>query len=353
MTTIWIRAETKAREERAPISPQDAARLIAAGFELVVEESDARALPIEAYKVAGCEIVEEGTWRSAPQDAFIIAVKEMPEGDDFPLMHRHIHFGHMFKDQHGWRAGLSRFREGGGVLYDLENLTDETGRRVAAFGYWAGFAGAALGLKLWAGQQDGKTPPLGPLHAYANKASMFEDVELALKNRTPSALITGSLGRCGKGASDMLEAVGARVTKWDMAETASGGPFPEILQHDVFVNAVLAAPGIPVFVPADAATAPDRKLTSIADVSCDPGSAYNPIPIYDRSTTFKDPIVEVQAEAAPLAVMAIDHLPSLLPIESSEDFSAQLLPTLMTLDRPGEGVWARAKGDFDAAMARL
>ena len=162
MTTIWIRAETKAREERAPISPQDAARLIAAGFELVVEESDARALPIEAYKVAGCEIVEEGTWRSAPQDAFIIAVKEMPEGDDFPLMHRHIHFGHMFKDQHGWRAGLSRFREGGGVLYDLENLTDETGRRVAAFGYWAGFAGAALGLNLWAGQQEGKTPPLGP-----------------------------------------------------------------------------------------------------------------------------------------------------------------------------------------------
>ena len=42
MTTIWIRAETKTREERAPISPQDAARLIAAGFELVVEESDAR-----------------------------------------------------------------------------------------------------------------------------------------------------------------------------------------------------------------------------------------------------------------------------------------------------------------------
>ena len=353
MTTIWIRAETKSQEERAPISPQDAARLIAARYRLVVEESRARALPIRAYQAAGCEITAEGAWRGAPEDAFIIAVKEMPEGDDFPLIHRHIHFGHMFKDQPGWREGLARFRAGGGVLYDLENLTDEAGRRVAAFGYWAGFAGAALGLKLWAGQQDGAAPPLGPLSAYANKASLFTDVEKALNNRAPSALITGALGRCGKGASDMLKAVGARVTKWDMAETASGGPFPEILQHDVFVNAVLAAPGIPVFVPADAPTTPCRTLTAIADVSCDPGSAYNPIPIYDRSTTFNDPIVEIAAEGAPLAVMAIDHLPSLLPIESSEDFSAQLLPSLMTLDRPDQGVWARAKADFDAAMARL
>lgn len=353
MTTIWIRAETKANEERAPISPSDAARLIAAGFKLVVEDSPARALPIKAYQVAGCEIAPEGAWREAPEDAFIIAVKEMPEGDDFPLTHRHIHFGHMFKDQPGWKKGLARFKAGGGALYDLENLTGEDGRRVAAFGYWAGFAGAALGLKLWAGQQDKATPSLGPLRAYANKASMFSEIDTLLDERTPSALITGALGRCGKGASDMLEAVGVQVTKWDMAETASGGPFPEILAHDIFVNAVLAAPGIPVFVPIDAPTRAGRKLTSIADVSCDPGSAYNPIPIYDRSTTFDDPIVQIPTEGAPLAVIAIDHLPSLLPIESSEDFSAQLLPSLMTLDRPDQGVWARAKADFDAAMARL
>ena len=353
MTTIWIRAETKANEERAPISPQDAARLIAAGFHLVVEESPMRAIPLAAYQVAGCEIVTEGAWRQAPADAFIIAVKEMPAGDDFPLTHRHIHFGHMFKGQTGWRDGLARFGSGGGALYDLENLVGEDGRRVAAFGYWAGFAGAALALKLWAGQQDRRSPPMAALRAYANKAAMFSEIESLINDRTPSALITGALGRCGAGASDMLSAVGAKATKWDLAETASGGPFPEILQHDIFINAVLAAPGIPVFVPIDAPTTAGRRLTSIADVSCDPGSPYNPIPIYDRSTTFDDPIVEVESDGAPLAVMAIDHLPSLLPIESSEDFSAQLLPSLMTLDRPDQGVWGRAKSDFDAAMARL
>ncbi len=353
MTTIWIRAETKANEERVPISPQDAARLIAAGFHLVVEESPMRAIPLTAYQVAGCEIVAEGTWRQAPADAFIIAVKEMPAGDGFPLTHRHIHFGHMFKGQAGWRDGLSRFGSGGGALYDLENLVGDDNRRVAAFGYWAGFAGAALALKLWTGLQDRKSPLMGPLRAYANKAAMFSEIESLMNERTPGTLITGALGRCGAGASDMLSAVGVKVTKWDMAETASGGPFPEILQHDIFVNAVLAAPGIPVFVPKDAPTTPGRRLTSIADVSCDPGSPYNPIPIYDHPTTFDDPIIEIESDGAPLAVMAIDHLPSLLPIESSEDFSAQLLPSLMTLDRPDQGVWGRARADFDAAMARL
>ena len=54
-------------------------------------------------------------------------------------------FGHAYKGQPDGQKLLSRFAAGGGILYDLEYLTDETGRRVAAFGYWAGFAGAAFG----------------------------------------------------------------------------------------------------------------------------------------------------------------------------------------------------------------
>ena len=35
---------------------------------------------------------------------------------------------------------------GGGALLDLEYLTDDHGRRLAAFGYWAGYVGAALAV---------------------------------------------------------------------------------------------------------------------------------------------------------------------------------------------------------------
>jgi saccharopine dehydrogenase (NAD+, L-lysine-forming) len=45
--------------------------------------------------------------------------------------------------------------------------------------------------------------------------------------------------------------------------------------------------------------------------------------------------------------MAIDNLPSLLPVESSEDFAAQLLPSLLTLGRLDEGVWGRARAEFE------
>ena len=40
--------------------------------------------------------------------------------------------------------------------------------------------------------------------------------------------------------------------------------------------------------------------------------------------------------------MAIDNLPSLLPLESWVDFASQLLPSLMEIDKINESVWLRA-----------
>jgi saccharopine dehydrogenase (NAD+, L-lysine-forming) len=55
----------------------------------------------------------------------------------------------------------------------------------------------------------------------------------------------------------------------------------------------------------------------------------------------------------PLDVTAIDNLPSLLPVESSADYAAQLLPSLMSLTRLDEGVWGRAKAEFDHHCTNL
>lgn len=57
-----------------------------------------------------------------------------------------------YKEQGGWETVLGRFPRGKGTLLDLEFLEDESGRRVAAFGYHAGFAGAAIALLAWAWQ---------------------------------------------------------------------------------------------------------------------------------------------------------------------------------------------------------
>jgi len=345
MTHLWVRAEQRPNEERVGLTPQGAADLIAAGIRVTVEESRVRAIPIDGYKDAGCEIAPEHSWPDAPLEAVIFGLKELPE-DGTPLPHRHIMFGHAYKGQHSGRALLERFKAGGGTLYDLEYLVDEDGRRVAAFGYWAGYAGAAVTLKTWAAQQrQEECPAVGVYPSKDNLNSELRAELDAVSPDRPRAIVIGALGRVGTGAADLCEAMGVAVTKWDMAETASGGPFPEILDHDLFLNCIFARPGTPVFVPHQALTA-QRKLTAIGDVACDPDSDYNPVPVYDRATTWDAPALRVATDPV-LDVMAIDNLPSMLPVESSEDYAAQLLPSLLTLTDLDSGVWGRAAATYN------
>ena len=347
---LWVRAEQRPHEERVGVTPEGVAALLAAGIRVSVEDSSVRAIPIEGYRKAGAGIVAENSWPSAPKDAIIFGLKELPE-DGTPLPHRHIMFGHAFKGQPAGQVLLKRFKAGGGTLYDLEYLVDPAGRRVAAFGYWAGYAGAAVGLKCWAAQQRGGL--CGPVRKVASKAALLEQLEAELKGLSrPRALIIGALGRVGTGAADLCTAMGVPVTRWDMAETASGGPFPEVLDHEIFLNCILARPGCPVFVPASARTDPARRLTVIGDIACDPTSDFSPIKVYDRATDWDAPALRVH-EAPPLDVTAIDNLPSLMPVESSADYAAQLLPSLLTLTDLSAGVWGRAKADYDRHSANL
>ncbi len=350
MTHLWVRAEQRPNEERVGLTPEGAAALIAAGIKVTVEQSSVRAILIDGYRAAGCAIAPENAWPQAPADAIIFGLKELPE-DGMPLTHRHIMFGHAFKGQPAGQVLLKRFKAGGGTLYDLQYLVDENGRRVAAFGYWAGYAGAAVAIKCWAAQQKGALA--GPVSKYAGKAALLADLTADLPAaKRPRAIIIGALGRVGTGAADLCGAMGLEVTKWDIAETASGGPFPEILAHEIFLNCILARPGCPVFVPASAIADTARKLTVIGDIACDPTSDFSPIKVYNRTTEWAEPALRV-ADNPVLDVTAIDNLPSLLPVESSIDYAAQLLPTLAQLGAIDTGVWARAKMEYLAHVAKV
>ena len=357
MVHLWVRAEQRAHEERVGVTPEGAAALVRAGIRVTVEESSVRAIGIEGYRDAGCEIAQENSWPEAPLDAIVFGLKELPE-DGTPLTHRHIMFGHAYKGQAAGRVLLTRFKAGGGTLYDLEYLVGTDGRRVAAFGYWAGYAGAAVSLKCWAAQQRGGI--CGPVTRYDGKAALLAELAAEFAGLTrPRAIIIGALGRVGTGAADCLTALGVQVTRWDMAETASGGPFAQVLQHEIFLNCILARPGCPVFVPASALTAP-RALTVIGDIACDPTSDFSPIKVYDRATDWDAPalrVADVPVLGAPvldvpvLDVTAIDNLPSMLPVESSQDYAGQLLPSLLTLGDLDGGVWQRAAVEFDRHVA--
>lgn len=349
MTHLWIRAEQRANERRVGVTPEGVAHLLATGLNVTVEDSPTRIIPTADYAAAGAQIAAPGTWTEAPADTIIAGLKELPT-DTGPLPHKHILFGHAFKGQPDGPDLLRRFQSGGGTLYDLEYLTEPNGRRIAAFGYWAGYVGAALSVLAWAAQRTGT--PMDPVSDWPTQDALLAEVKGALpQGALPTALIIGALGRTGSGATALLEAIGVTPTAWDMAETVHGGPFPQILTHDIFLNCILAMPGVPVFVDTGAAAAL-RALTVIGDIACDPDSEYSPIKVYDRTTTWADPILRV-ARTPPLDVMAIDNLPSLLPLESSQDFADQLLPHLLELRSLNTGVWARAGATYQSALATL
>ncbi len=337
MTHMWVREEARENETRVGVTPHGVRELIKAGHRVTVEDDPTRAIPTADYLATGAEIVGAGTWVNAPLDAVICGLKELP-ADGTPLGHRHVMFGHAYKGQADGAELLERFRVGGGTLLDLEYLTHANGRRVAAFGVWAGFAGAAVSLLAWAANERGA--PCPKAQVFASSDEMTQAVRRALGGAMPRVIVIGALGRVGAGARDLCDRLGLQVTAWDVAETASGGPFPEILEHDVFLNCILASPGVPVFVPISAKEAP-RQLRVIGDIACDPSSDFSPVKVYEHVTTWDAPVVRVHNTPS-LDVMAIDNLPSMLPREASEDFAGQLLEHLLGFETDESGVWGRA-----------
>ena len=82
-----------------------------------------------------------------------------------------------------------------------------------------------------------------------------------------------------------------------MAETKKGGPFHEIVDDaDVFVNCIYLSLPIPPFVTKEMLDKPERRLSVVVDVSCDTTNPHNPIPIYDRNTTFDHPILRLDTK---------------------------------------------------------
>lgn len=364
--TLHLRAETKPLEARAALTPTTTKELLDNGFNVFVEESEQSVFDAEEYAKVGATLVPAGSWKSAPKDRIIIGLKELPENEDFPLVNDHIQFAHCYKNQEGWQDVLKRFPAGKGVLYDMEFLENDQGRRVAAFGFYAGFAGAAIGVLDWVFKQthlDAENLPA--VTPYPNEEALVTHIKSVLNEALkangghyPRCLVIGALGRCGSGALDLFRKIGIpedQLLKWDMAETAKGGPFQEIVDSDIFVNCIYLSKPIPPFVNYETLNNPNRKLRSIVDVSADTTNPHNPIPVYSIATVFGDPTVPVKTTAGPkLSVCSIDHLPSLLPREASEFFSKDLMPSLLQLpEKDTAPVWVRAKKLFDHHVSRL
>lgn len=345
---IHIRHEVKPGEERVIFVPRDVKALVDAGWTVDVEKSPTRCVPDAEYEKVGANLVASESWKEAAKDTIICGLKELPDNDD-PLEHRHIYFAHCYKNQGGWAQIMNKFITGKGMLWDLEFLVDDKGRRIAAFGRAAGVVGMALGILQWCHQQMGT--PMTELSSWKETQALVDEVKdmvnkvreaKGLDENSPTTHVVGALGRCGGGACWFAEQAGIKkITRWDMEETKGGGPFPALAEQNILVNCIYLSAKIPPFLTMEICEQPTRNLTVFVDVSCDTTNPNNPFPVYTEATDLFNPVLRTIEGDKPLDVIAIDHLPSLVPTDSSEGFSEFLLPHILDLPQNGP-VWARA-----------
>eukprot|EP00457_Paulinella_chromatophora_P002278 gb/GEZN01002282.1/.p1 GENE.gb/GEZN01002282.1/~~gb/GEZN01002282.1/.p1 ORF type:complete len:819 (-),score=156.58 gb/GEZN01002282.1/:70-2526(-) len=369
-TCFWMRHEVKPGEERTPVPPKAAKDLIQAGVKMVVERSPTRCFKDEEYANVGCELVAAGSWKNVGYAPIVLGLKELPE--DGSRRMRHIFFAHCYKEQGDWKETMTPFVKERGLIWDLEFLVDDQGRRVAAFGRPAGQVGMALAILRWCHNQLGQDTPA--LKSWGTVDNMIKAIKATLADaqkkagRLPNAMVLGALGRCGDGACMVAEQCGlTEITRWDMAETAKGPPFPELQEHDLLVNAIyLTGPikgGAFLDMPQIEAKGAARKLSVFVDVSCDLSNPYNPFPLDKKGNTLFKPVTrlvqaDVKSGMQPLDFIGIDHLPSLVPVDSSVNFNEALQPFLKALGAPdGSGpdhpVWKRAEDTFYTHAKKL
>lgn len=359
MKKLWIRAETKPYERRTPLVPRHAELIISAGYSIKIESSSLRAYTDREYELAGCDIVEPHTWHTAPLDHYILGLKELDQSHD-PILHNHLYFAHVYKEQTGSEQLLSRFTTGGGTLYDLEYLVDAAQSQLitSRLGYWAGYCGAALTLIAWAKRQQTKTVTL-PSY-YHNKSILLEFIKttcsrLVDTTSIPSIIIIGSRGNAGSGVRALLDQLSWPYQVWGRQETRDANQLKQLLDVDIVFNCALITEPTPPFITQDAIQR-NRRLSLISDITCDAGSPLNALPIYEQATRFDKPMIRIANSPIPLDLIALDHLSTILPKESSQDCSSQLLPFLLQLLTLGPNhagsPWQRSKQTFDEVCKR-
>lgn len=304
-------------EFRTPLIPSDCKKCIDFGIIIFVEKSEQRCIPDKEYEENGCIIIEDFTLLEIPKnETLVIGLKELDYDNPKILPWCHLYFTHIFKNQVGSEEIIAKLESSGAILYDYEYFLNRKQKRIIAFGYWAGFIGTALGLIQYYYKSINQN--IKNLTPYKDASILFEEVEY-FKHffRKINIGIIGVNGRSGRGTRFLLERLG--ISNFHGYSRASDkGP---LKQHNIIINCIKLSPEDNNIFISDETLHEFNKLAVIVDVSCDINAKNNPIRLNYQGTSFKEPVYKINDK---LDIIAIDNLPSLLPKDSSEEFSSKL-----------------------------
>jgi len=137
LTTVALRREDKSRwERRVALTPQGVESLIKqTGAKVLVQPSTNRVYTEQQYVKAGAQISEDISSADV-----ILGIKEVPIDKLIPNK-TYMFFSHTHKGTPKNMPMLQAILDKNITLIDYEHLTDATGKRVVAFGKYAGNAG--------------------------------------------------------------------------------------------------------------------------------------------------------------------------------------------------------------------
>ncbi|XP_045609079.1 alpha-aminoadipic semialdehyde synthase, mitochondrial isoform X1 [Procambarus clarkii] len=200
-------------ERRAPLGPSQVRQLVKNGVKVIVQPSNRRAYPMQAYQNVGAKVQEDLS--EAP---VIIGVKQVPIDQLIPNR-TYCFFSHTIKAQEANMPLLDAILEKNIRLIDYERMCDRQGQRVVAFGKYAGVAGMinvlnGLGLRLLALGHHTPFMHIGPAHNYRNTEMARQSIrdtgyEISLgmmpNSIGPLTFIFTGTGNVSQGAQEIVQ----------------------------------------------------------------------------------------------------------------------------------------------------
>ncbi len=295
----------------------------------------------------------------------LLGVKEVP-ADKLIAGKWYFIFSHTIKKQPYNRHMFHKMISQKITLTDYERLTDKEGRRLIAFGHFAGVVGAHNGLLAF-GRRTGlyTLPPLYTLNSYREVLPHYQNINLpAFK-----IILTGK-GRVAMGARQVLMDAGIAETNstsflsmkfsepvfcqidfdeyvvhqktgnnfdarmyFEHPEQFSSAFLPFAREADILIHGIYWDNRAPAMFSAEDMAAPGFNIRTIADITCDIAPESS-IPSTLRPTTIEDPVFGynplTKSELPPYSesgidMMCVDNLPNEIPRDASEAFGDMFL----------------------------
>jgi len=380
--TLSIIKEARIDENRTPLIPSQISNLLDkfSNLKIIVQPSKNRCFKDEDYLKAGAEITDD-----LSNADIILGVKEV-EISKLIENKTYLFFSHTSKI----RQYINKATQDKAIIYkkellrevikknitliDYENIRSIFGEayRYLGFGRFAGITGCYNTLNLYLKLQNKRLLPR------AFEINSYEKIKELISNQTFNKLkiLQTGRGNVAKGSMEVLklanikqisikdylnkkydEAVFCNISTREYIERIDGKNFSDqdlflypheyrskmknfLFDTDVLICGHYWDSRFPKFFSSNQINK-FKKLKIIGDITCDINGA---IPTTIRSTSIAKPyysidintMKEIKLGNKGIAIMAVDNLPSELPIDSSEEFGnsliSEVLPYLINKD---------------------